>query len=1092
MSHHHTWNHQRQNTSPTTAWRIIMARIPSALSFLLIHLSSVASQGAPVGIDSITATGSTLETFTAGAKTYFSTNLIGATMTAFSSNNAGNLLIPNGGALPVGSARSDMLGNDLLLNTGVINPGTGNTSVSLQFASPLINGDGAELVVFEMSTGTPDPISIVANGNTVNVVGADYSTVVGSTGSVDVYSRDGGNPSNLSQLENDTYSLATTVTQNLYGFVLDLDDFGVAPFGSISSLTFGSSANGDPVLFMGINSVPVPEPSSFALLGLGCIGFVFRRCRRAGQAALLLLVAALLNIGTPQAQAARLVADNFDTYTAGNLAGNNGGFEVNGAWTSAYSSIAQANVVSGGLNYSNGSINLNGGAQSVALTAGSDSAVSRSFSPQTGTVYFSVLYQPVAGFDVSDHIQFALSDDADVNNAGSIGKRSTSNLFARIRSTSDTNGDTGTNAVQGVTNLLVGKISKNASTNYNRLELFIDPASLTEPGVPDATVNATLGIDTLSSFVIRTAVFDGGDQMNFDLLQIGTTFDSVVTQPFAVPEPTAAALLGLGLLGLATRRRRRVCSGTAPALAAALMACLASLGQAAPIAFDDFENYAPGSDLNGQSAGNDFTTAWTSAVGEVTAQNGVIPGLGRSMQIDTLGDNANLVRRSFPAQTGTFYVGLTLRTAGGMDASDFLQLYFNDDNSAADTSASGLSGGIRNAAGTPFFARIDGTANTTNSSTAFSADDVTNRLVFKFTKSGGDYDTVSLFVNQASEGIADAVQATGASGVSTIDTFHLRTAVTIEEGQFFYLDAFAVGANYTDAVRTFLVPEPTTLSMLGIGLIGLVGRRRRGGNRQVALPAIVLATIFTASSAHALVVADFNDLTGGGVDLQGQAGGTGLDGNWAGSTSHDVIAGDLTSSLYNITQSGTPQRIDGDSGATRTTYRNLTAPVTGDVWFSMLVQNDAADSRGGIHMNNTPATPFDSLGDMWAVFRGTDLVVDFDPGGSGATLTNQINLGETVLLVGHMVINSVGNDTVELFVNPTKLAFLDELTPTYSSTTTDFASSLDSIGLATYHTGSGIGGDLDALRLGTFFEVTAVVALPEPSTAMLGLLSLIG
>ena len=66
-----------------------------------------------------------------------------------------------------------------------------------------------------------------------------------------------------------------------------------------------------------------------------------------------------------------------------------------------------------------------------------------------------------------------------------------------------------------------------------------------------------------------------------------------------------------------------------------------------------------------------------------------------------------------------------------------------------------------------------------------------------------------------------------------------------------------------------------------------------------------LGLLFLAASpAHAVIlIADFNDVAAGGTN--GKGGGTGFSGNWSGSASSNIVAGDLTSSLYNISQSGT-------------------------------------------------------------------------------------------------------------------------------------------------------------------------------------------
>src|SRR6188768_330697 len=67
----------------------------------------------------------------------------------------------------------------------------------------------------------------------------------------------------------------------------------------------------------------------------------------------------------------------------------------------------------------------------------------------------------------------------------------------------------------------------------------------------------------------------------------------------------------------------------------------------------------------------------------------------------------------------------------------------------------------------------------------------------------------------------------------------------------------------------------------------------------------VLVASFSCRAVAAASIADFNDLATGAIN--GKAGGTGWTGNWTGSAGGTVVAGDLTSSLYNVPQTATPQ-----------------------------------------------------------------------------------------------------------------------------------------------------------------------------------------
>lgn len=253
------------------------------------------------------------------------------------------------------------------------------------------------------------------------------------------------------------------------------------------------------------------------------------------------------------AAAAPVAFDGFESYSAGApLAGGNAGTGGTGAngefgWTGDWAAVTgvttQTAVLSGG------------GSRAAEITDNTNSvtAATRTFTPQTGTVYFSVLVDPVAGLEGSDFLHFYLSNNAlSNNNSGGVGLlQTTSDLFgARV---GGSNGGTTVNsnlsAVQGTTYLLVGKLSKTSGGNYNRIDLFINPASATEPGSTYATQNGDSGIDTVSVFAVRSFNFDVGDRYQFDNVTVGTSFADVV------PEPGGLGLLALGALGLLARRR---------------------------------------------------------------------------------------------------------------------------------------------------------------------------------------------------------------------------------------------------------------------------------------------------------------------------------------------------------------------------------------------------------------------------------------------------------------------------------------------------------------------------------------------------------
>ncbi len=274
---------------------------------------------------------------------------------------------------------------------------------------------------------------------------------------------------------------------------------------------------------------------------------------------LMIAVGILAAASLPSAHATLLVQSNFDTgYTAGNaLAGQSGSGDLGLSGT--YSSVPLAdttlNVVSGGLNYSSGSIVKNGGANSVNLTTTNGDAfnylLSRSFdSVITGQdIFFSVVFSMVTA-SANPTLTFGL------NSGGIFGSNtpylgiSAGNYAAGLGGVIGTNAISSTTAADGQLVMLVGEYIWNDVTGkYDGVNLYLNPSSAT-PGMATAS---QLGIaDGPSAFDRFTldGVNLGTFEANFDSFAVGTSFADVV------PEPSAFALLAIGAGVLAFRRRK--------------------------------------------------------------------------------------------------------------------------------------------------------------------------------------------------------------------------------------------------------------------------------------------------------------------------------------------------------------------------------------------------------------------------------------------------------------------------------------------------------------------------------------------------------
>jgi hypothetical protein len=289
-------------------------------------------------------------------------------------------------------------------------------------------------------------------------------------------------------------------------------------------------------------------------------------------------------------------------------------------------------------------------------------------------------------------------------------------------------------------------------------------------------------------------------------------------------------------------------------LPAVWLAVLSSRAQAALIAADDLNSYTAGTNTIGQNGGSGWAGAWGGGAAGTsrTIENPVFAGQGNGA-VGTIASSPNatnfLFRQISTAQTGTFYVGLLMRTSLTNPATnDFLQFYFNATTAASDSTAYGggvARGGTSGVAGN-YYVRRGTNANpataagqTVNSSLlhTYGADTV---LVFKLAKSTGldadPYDSVSLFVNQSSEGTADAALS-GTNGSSSIniagiDTFHIRyggSSAASTQVATLNFDNLAFTDSYADAYAfaTIGVPEPHTMVLIGIAAIGFGLIRRQ-------------------------------------------------------------------------------------------------------------------------------------------------------------------------------------------------------------------------------------------------------------------------
>lgn len=276
---------------------------------------------------------------------------------------------------------------------------------------------------------------------------------------------------------------------------------------------------------------------------------------------LALSLALVFIVPTPNAEAALIAYDGFNTYAAGDLGGNNSGSGWTGAWGTA---TAANDVVAGGLDYNGGSISIDGGANNMQKSSGAgglnaDPYFNRSFTPTSSTeVWMSLLLQQ-GNLSGTDFLEFYLSDAAAENNSGAVvlsyGAAGVNKLGVRANSSSGNSSAFGGGApTAGTTYLLVMRISGDgamSATNYDRVEYWLNATSQVL-GTATASIDLDMGMASLSYFGMRANALSSGDVFAMDELRIGTTVTDVV----GIPEPGLGTLLGVSALGIFLIRRR--------------------------------------------------------------------------------------------------------------------------------------------------------------------------------------------------------------------------------------------------------------------------------------------------------------------------------------------------------------------------------------------------------------------------------------------------------------------------------------------------------------------------------------------------------
>ena len=266
--------------------------------------------------------------------------------------------------------------------------------------------------------------------------------------------------------------------------------------------------------------------------------------------------------------------DTFESYAAGAQfesgpnsspgTGLSGGWGVTGPYDVHNDRKSQVTVGSAGLSYANGAVSVGGGSRSMQIAGAGDTTglVTRPIPTQTDTIYFSFLLRTNNLLTDEDFFQFGFSDANNneprlsIGLAGTSANSGASKFFARAgQGVAGTSFGSPEISVQPATTyFLVGKISKDNNTNYNKVELFLNPSTLTEPVPTIVSPLTNSNVSSLSYFSIRRFRTDATDLYWIDELRIGSSYASVVPEPSVLVLALIAVPLGIAI---SARRRRR-------------------------------------------------------------------------------------------------------------------------------------------------------------------------------------------------------------------------------------------------------------------------------------------------------------------------------------------------------------------------------------------------------------------------------------------------------------------------------------------------------------------------------------------------------
>jgi hypothetical protein len=170
-------------------------------------------------------------------------------------NNTANtisVLATPDAAPPAGMERLALVA-DRHLNTGILNPSASSPGLTVEFARPVVNGPGEDLIIFELTIGTgqtPDPLVVQQPGGIGmprNILSGNYEVqgVIPAEATPNTFltTVESSGTTNLTELTSEELTISGTTNPKWHAVAVNLSRLGVTEGQSVSAIEILS---GDP------------------------------------------------------------------------------------------------------------------------------------------------------------------------------------------------------------------------------------------------------------------------------------------------------------------------------------------------------------------------------------------------------------------------------------------------------------------------------------------------------------------------------------------------------------------------------------------------------------------------------------------------------------------------------------------------------------------------------------------------------------------------------------------------------------------------------------------------------------------------------